>query len=320
MDILKQLKKVIKAELLLWLIIGAIVFFASCNNKNKQNVLAVKTATEHIEKKAPTKTQTSPEFKNYWYAGKAEITSYKLEQARYGEIREGQAVLIYVTEDFLPKIQVKADRQNPKNIPVLKLNATKNFNTGVYPYSIMQSTFYPVSNNKHALKVSSSIQEWCGHVYAQLNNRNTFEIMSHSYFEGEADKNIQLEKSILENELWTQLRIDPESLPVGNLEIIPSFEYTRLRHTPFKAYKANATLNSGTYTLEYPELNRTLSISFKPEFPYNILSWEESFKSGFGPNAKVLTSKATRLKTIKSPYWQKNGNKDEILRESLSLK
>ena len=30
------------------------------------------------------------------------ISSYKLEQARYGEIRNGKAVLVYVTEDFLP--------------------------------------------------------------------------------------------------------------------------------------------------------------------------------------------------------------------------
>lgn len=319
MKTLKQFKKVIKAELLFWLFLGLIMLIVSCKKKSEQHVLAVKSETERVEKKATTKNQTSPEFKKYWYAGEAEITSYKLEQARYGEIRKGKAVLIYVTEDFLPEIQVKADHKNPKNIPVLKLNATKNFNTGLYPYSIMQSTFYPISNNKHAIKVSSSMQEWCGHVYAQLNNRDSFEIMSHSYFEEEADKNITLEKSILENELWTQIRINPESLPVGDLEIIPSFEYTRLRHTPIKAYKANASLNSGTYTLKYPELNRTLAITFNTKFPYNILSWEESYKSGFGSNAKVLTSKATRLKTIKSPYWKKNSNKDEVLRETLQL-
>jgi hypothetical protein len=319
METLKQLKTVIKAEILFWLMVSIIMLIVSCKNNNNHQVLAVNSETEHLEKKATTNTNISQEFKSYWYGGEAEISSYKLEQARYGEIREGQAVLIFVTEDFLPETQVKADSKNPNNVPVLKLNATKKFNTGVYPYSIMQSTFYPVSNNKHAIKVSSSMQEWCGHIYTQLNNRKTFEIMSHSYFEGEADKTIKLEKSILENELWTQLRINPKSLPVGNLEIIPSFEYTRLRHTAIKAYKANAKLTSGSYILEYPELNRTLSITFNPDFPYDILNWEETFRSGFGSNAQVLTSKATRLKTIKSPYWQKNSNKDEILRETLQL-
>ena len=51
----------------------------------------------------------SEEFKNYWYAGKAEITSYKLEQARYGELHSGYAVLVYVTEDFSVSKHVKLD-------------------------------------------------------------------------------------------------------------------------------------------------------------------------------------------------------------------
>lgn len=319
MDTLYKLKKIIKAEVLFWLFAGIILFITSCKEQTKSKDLAISTNTIPKEEKATETFKKSPEFNTYWYAGEAEISSYKLEQARYGEIREGTAVLVYVTEDFLPKVQVKADYQNPKNIPVLKLNATKNFNTGVYPYSIMQSTFYPVSNNKHALKVSSSMQEWCGHVYAQLNNRNQFEILSHSYFEGEADQNFKLDKAILENELWTKLRINPKSLPTGNIRIIPSFEYSRLRHINIKPYQASAILNSNSYNISYPELNRTLSITFNPNFPYDILSWEETFKSGFGPQAKILTTKATKLKTIKSAYWQKNSNKDEALRETLQL-
>jgi hypothetical protein len=313
------MKKIIKAELILWAIIGFLMLLASCKHKEQSQVIAINSNNTIEIEKVFNKKDLPQEFKDYWYAGEAEISSYKLEQARYGEIREGTAVLIYVTEDFLPNAQVKADGRNNSNIPVLKLNATKKFNTGIYPNSIMQSTFYPVSNNKHAIKISSSMQEWCGHVYIQLNNRDKFELMSHSYFEGEADKNIQIEKSILENELWTQLRINPKSLPVGNLNIIPSFEYTRLRHIPIKAYKASATLKENTYTISYPELNRILSIIFNNNFPYEVLSWEETFKSGFGSSTKVLTTKATKIKTIKSAYWQKNSNKDEILRQTLKL-
>ncbi|WP_246454824.1 septum formation inhibitor Maf [Hyunsoonleella aquatilis] len=297
----------------------AMVLVASCkNSKNSKpdELLAINSSSETQKPKTPL----TQEFKDYWYAGEAEITSFKLEQARYGEIREGNAVLIYVTEDFLPEAQVKADNQNPKNVPVLKLNATKNFNTGIYPYSIMQSTFYPVGNHQHAIKISSSMQEWCGHVYAQMNNREQFDIMSHSYFEGEADQRFKLEKTVLENELWTQLRINPQSLPTGNIEVIPSFEFTRLKHASIKAYEAKATLNTGSYTLSYPNLNRTLTINFNPNFPYDILGWEETFKSGFGSSVKTLTTKASKLKTIKSPYWQMNHNKDEVLRDTLLLK
>lgn len=310
-----MLKRIIKAEILFWLVVSFLALFSSCKNKKTK----IAEFTEVTVEKSTEKKSLSPEFKAYWYASEAEISSYKLEQARYGEIREGKAVLIYVTEDFLPEKQVKANGKNPENIPVLKLNATKNFITGIYPYSIMQSTFYPVHNNQHALKVSASIQEWCGHVYTQLNNKDFFEINSHSYFESEADEHFKLEKAILENELWTQLRIQPQSLPTGNLDIIPSFEFTRLRHVAIKPYQAKASLSDSIYNIEYPDLNRKLTIKFNPNFPYEIMEWEESFKSGFSNNTKVLTTKATKLKTIKSAYWQKNSNEDKILRETLQL-
>ncbi|WP_411768527.1 septum formation inhibitor Maf [Winogradskyella sp. A3E31] len=277
--------------------------------------IADNTETKTIKQAQPL----SKEFKDYWYTGEAEITSFKLEQARYGEIRNGKAVLVYVTEDFLPDEQVKADTYKESNIPVLKLNATKNFNTGIYPYSIMQSTFFPVANNQHAIKVSASIQEWCGQVYTQLNNRSQFEIDSHSYFQGEADQTITLEKTFTENELWTKLRVDPKSLPTGTIKVVPSLEYIRLKHKEIMVYEANATLKDGQYSLEYPNLNRTLTIDFNSAFPYDILSWEESFRSGFGANAKTLTTKATRLESIKSAYWAKNSNANESLRETLQL-
>lgn len=311
------MKKIIKATLLSLILVGASSLITSCFDSKAEPIAKNLNETTEIKKEAQ---QLSEAFKSYWYSGEAEITSYKLEQARYGEVRDGQAVLIYVTEDFLPKTQVKANQQNASTISVLKLNATKKFNTGIYPYSVMQSTFYPVSNNQHALKISSSMQEWCGQVYTQLNNRTDFEINLHSYFQGEADEVFHLDKTILENELWTQLRLDPKQLPTGNLKIIPSLEYARFGHIDLKPYNASAILADTTYTISYPELNRRLTINFNPEFPHEISSWEETFKSGFGANAKLLTTKATKLITIKSPYWTKNHKKDDFLRETLQLK
>ena len=277
---------------------------------------------EETTNKTPKK-QLSKEFKDYWYAGDAEITSYKLEQARYGEIREGHAVLIYVTEPFLADKQVKADQSDPKNIPVLKLNSTKKYLTGIYPYSIMSSTFYPVYDNQHAIKVTNSVQEWCGHVYAQINNRDKFEIQSLSYFESEGDVHIKIDKSILENELWNKIRIDPNDLPIGDLQIIPSLEYLRLGHKALKTYTASANLteegDNYHYILQYPELDRSLNISFSKTFPHTITGWTESFKSGFGDRAKILTSKATINKILKTPYWKQNANKDVFLRDSLGI-
>ncbi len=302
----------------------ALFLLTSCSDKSKTTENS-ETASNKKSKtlKTEPKQPLTDDFKNYWYAGEAEITSYKLEQARYGELRDGNAVLIYVTEPFLPNKQVKADNNNPENISVLKLNATKKFLTGIYPYSIMSSTFYPVYDNQHAIKTSLSVQEWCGHVYSQLNNREKFEFTSHSYFEGEADQQLSLEKSILENEIWTKIRINPKNLPVGDISVIPSLEYARLRHQEMKAYNAKAHISSKegstTYTLSYPELERTLTINFTSDFPFSIESWTEEFKSGFGSNAKTMTTSAVKIKTLKTAYWGQNDNKDLILRDSLGL-
>jgi hypothetical protein len=297
---------------------SVILVLNSCKENKTETSETLAISEPKTEVLAP-KTVLSKEFNDYWYNGEAEITSYKLEQASYGEMRDGKAVLVFVTEDFLPEIQVKADNYSKKNTSVLKLNATKNFNTGIYPYSIMQSTFYPVANNQHALKISASVQEWCGHVYTQLNNRNEFEVMSHSYFQSEADQTFKIEKTWTENELWTKLRINPKNLPVGEIAIIPSIEFSRLRHKTIKAYNAIASIDNGSYVVNYPELNRTLKINFNTAFPYDILGWEETTISGFGASAKTLTTKATKLESIKSAYWSKNHNADESLRETLKL-
>ncbi len=303
---------------------SCLLFLTACNfeQKNKHEVVAMHLGDEESEVIAPKKA-LNEDFKKYWYAGNAEITSYELEQARYGEIRDGKAVLVYVTEPFLADKQVKADRSNPSNIPVLKLNTTKKYVTGVYPYSIMTSSFYPVHDNQHAIKVSTSVQEWCGHAYTQLNNRDAFEIVSHSYFETESDRTLRLSKNLLENEIWNKIRVNPEDLPVGELQMIPSLEYIRLRHKEIKAYNITAELTEKdgikTYTITYPELDRTLAINFTTAFPYTVEGWTESFKSGFGANAKTLTSTATKIASIKSAYWGKNSNKDLALRKELGL-
>lgn len=315
-------KKWLTMELLIVLLALGSTALHSCREKltvTKEELAAV----DDSEETDTPKKALSEKFKEYWYAGDAEITSYDLKQARYGEIREGSAVKIFVTEPFLKDKQVKADGNNPDNIPVLKLNATKNYLTGIYPYSIMTSSFYPVYDNSHAIKLAFSSQEWCGQVYAQLNNRENFQIKSHSYFETEADEEISLKQSHLEDEIWNKIRINPSALPVGELKMIPSLEYIRLAHKELRAYTANTKLetNEGitSYEITYPELYRTLTINFTEAFPFSIETWTDSSKSGYGANTEILTSTGTKINRIKTPYWRQNGNKDLYLRDSLGL-
>jgi hypothetical protein len=52
--------------------------------------------------KKSTPTDHGP-FGEYWYQGKGEVNTYFLEQERYKEIRKGEAVMVFVTEDFSMK-------------------------------------------------------------------------------------------------------------------------------------------------------------------------------------------------------------------------
>ena len=274
------------------------------------------------KKKEERSRKITSEFKAYWYAGKAEITSYSLSQERYGELREGTAVTVFVTEDFKPQEQVKADRYSNKNVPVMKFNGTKKFLTGVYPYSIMTSAFNPVQKDKHALKIANSVQEWCGQVYMQLNNREQFEFRSHSYFESEGDQSFNLEKTWLEDEIWNRIRINPEELPTGDISMIPAFESLRLRHKQARSYEATASLKQGDslsiYEIKYPSLGRDLIIYFNSSFPFEIEKWEET-NVGWRATDTRLTTTATRIKRIRTDYWTKNSNSDISLRDSLGL-
>ena len=50
----------------------------------------------------------SPAFWAHWGDGKAELNGYRLTQPRYGELRKGTVVHVYVTEPFSHEARVKA--------------------------------------------------------------------------------------------------------------------------------------------------------------------------------------------------------------------
>lgn len=267
---------------------------------------------------------SSKEDAAYWYSGQAEITSFRLEQARYGEIHEGTAVFVFVTEPFSTTNFTKADTPNSKNVSVLKLNQTRRFNTGIYPYSIMTSSFFPFKEGDHSIKVSSSSQEWCGHTYMEVLNQKSkhFQVDVDSYFEGESMEKFSSAVSLMEDDIWTMIRVR-DKLPTGSISIYPSLAATRLLHLEYKPYSCNVSIEdkgaSTFYSLEYPELDRTLTIEFEQAHPRKIIGWTENNYSGFGSKRKQLTTTATRMKTITSDYWNRNSLADSTYRKELNL-
>ena len=263
------------------------------------------------------------DFNGYWNQGKAEITTYKLSQARYGELREGNAVTVFVTEPWNDEAQVKSDRQG--DYQVMKMNMTKNFVTGIYPYSMMTSSFTPLDeSNGKIQKVTTSSQEWCGHSFHQINRTNEgLVLQGFSYFESEGDSKEHLGDILLEDELWNMIRLRGDQLPTGEISILPSSMYLRLSHLEPEAIKAIASLsNNGplmSYSVQYPAIQRSISINFKSSFPYTIESWEEVYRDGFGANARELKTTATLISREMIDYWNKNSNADRYLRKELGL-
>ncbi len=264
--------------------------------------------------------QLSQEFKDYWYNGTAEISSYDINVARYGEMRAGTGVMIFVTEPFDNKDQIKADQTKESNRPVLKLNATRDFYTGIYPYKIMSSTFLPLDKKDNAIKIATSVQEWCGHTYMQLNqHKASYDVTLHSYFQSEGNKNFTIDNVLTENQIAAQLRINPKEMPTGDLKIIPSTEYLRLKHIAAKPYDAVAKLSEipdgYLYSVKFTDLGRTIAFKTEKEFPFKILSWMDRYNDGTAP----MVSTGTLKKTINTAYWAKNSNQNAVLRDSLGL-
>ncbi|MBM9578539.1 septum formation inhibitor Maf [Leptospira sp. 201903070] len=265
-------------------------------------------------------------FRNYWESEKAEIDSYELSQVRYGENHKGKAILIFVTEDFSKTRQVKLDRpqeDEKDGTKVLKLNFVKNFVTGIYAYSMTLSVFTPLDAETYprSFKETMSSQEWCGNVFTQINlERDRFRVESYSYFEEEGDRKFYLKKELLEDELWTRMRIDPDRIPVGNLNLIPGLFHVRLNHKELKPLRAEIAKqkqeDSIVFTIRYLEEERTFKIRIESRFPHKILAWEETFRD---LNGRLMTTFAALESSVLSDYWNQNGNEFRSQRKELKL-
>ncbi|MCS6911766.1 MAG: hypothetical protein RMK29_00780 [Myxococcales bacterium] len=279
------------------------------------------------------------DFWSHWGDGRAELAGYRLRQPRYGHLRDGTAVLIFVTEDMSDSLRVKADpgRHPPTDVyPVLKLNWTRTFQTGIYPYHVMTSVFSRVDAPAGARpwpvrKISFSSQEWCGHVYHQLLPRGGKLIsQSHSYFDGEADAEHELPAppdGVSEDELPILLRSYPgrtDYLSPGRsvtVPFLPALLRVRLSHQPLRWTRA--TLTRAVVPEEIavpagrlPAFRYTISVEGGPSgtlhveavAPHRILSWRWSD----GEEGTLLG--ATRLK-----YWELSGPGQERFLRQLGL-
>ena len=264
------------------------------------------------------------QFASYWYQGTAEINVFDLQQSRYGERRQGKAVMIFVTEDFSKSKQVKLDA--PEDRPsdaqkVLKLNMTRDFVTGVYPYHTMLSIFTPVYEESPAPKLTASVTEWCGQSFTQLNYKSgKYTAKQFSYFESEGDLESKMDGQA-EEELFTLLRLNPNLVPLGNVTLIPSLIFQRFAHIPLKPEQATISRkmigsDQAELIVVYGEIGRKIAVRYQQLFPYEITGFTETWTKANGQQ-EVTTATRTHLRQM--PYWKQNEQVYESLRKELGL-
>ena len=185
------------------------------------------------------------DFYAHWADGKAELSSYEVVQPRYGELRLGYGVMIFVTEDLHRQTLLKVESPAPEadQFYALKLNHILKFATGIYDYSVMTSVFSQVAGERHPFelrRISFSAQEWCGQVFdealfsgGQINGHIS------SYFASEGRGAYQLKQPAhfaSEDHLLIRIReLQGPFMALGEvqkLEVLPSFWQLRQAHQP----------------------------------------------------------------------------------------
>jgi hypothetical protein len=270
------------------------------------------------------------DFGAWWHDGKAELDGYTLEISRYGRTRTGHAVMVYVTEPFSESKRVKVDDagKNPSDtFDVLKLNLVRDFQTGIYDYNTMVSTFVR-TRDFTPVKVSFSSAEWCGHVYSELLfDRDAIRGNYSSYFEGEsgAFELKQPREGITEDNLFILLRsLRADFLEPGQsrtVDYLPGVFYSRLSHRPLAWTTATIARAKESTKVKVPagsfetsmysvttDDGRTGTFHIEAEYPHRIVKWS------LDPDVSGELTGSARLK-----YWELNGEGDEKYLKEIGL-
>ncbi len=288
-----------------------------------------------------TSPGTAPMFDNafwkVWSDGQAELAGYDLTIPRYTKPRRGVAVTIFVTETFTGSLRVKSDagKHPPSDeYPVMKLNLVKDYQTGIYDYNEMTSSWVALQPERgrssgSPVKVSFSRQEWCGNTYHQLLfDPASVRAVRHSYFDGDADSQLEMlyppegvsEDTLL---LWARGMAAPRLTPGQSktAPVLPSVAFARgLQKDPWQQavfsrspQSQSLTVPAGTFEIEVWTVRigsqDTRSFYVEKAFPHRILKWESSS----GEHAEMI--RCSRMK-----YWELNQPGGETALQQLGLK
>lgn len=278
---------------------------------------------------APLTTQPAPDFWDTWGDGRAELAGYRLTQPRYGTPRRGEAVLVFVTETFTAASRVKSDGGHRDTFPVLKLNEARDFQTGAYDYNTLTSAFVRLDGHDPLgipTKVSFSAQEWCGHVYDQLiTHSDHYARTSHSYFDGEADRDETLaipRAAVFLDAMPVYARNLAGTLPNTRtpIQVHPRLLDLRFAHQDARyldgtlqrsSPTAPVVVPAGTFTVDRVTVEaegRTWTYDVERAAPHRLVRWT----APEGETGELTGS-------VRTPYWNRSAEGNETLRAQLGL-
>lgn len=277
-------------------------------------------------------TQAPAGFWAHWGDGKAELAGYTLRTPRYGQARTGEAILITVTEDFTAGQRVKSDGGHGDEYPVVKLNEVRDFQTGLYDYNVMTSSFLRLDGRIPLGlpdKVSFSMQEWCGHAYEELLVQpDALNTLRHSYFDGEsagAQDSPLPARAVIADAMPMLVRgLGGELLAPGETRTVQwmaSAPERRMLHTALVWRSAEVSRSAATSSVTVPAGTfEVYTVTARPEgspgstwmveaaAPHRLVRWTRT-----DGEVGELTG------AVRRSYWNDHGEGGESLRAELGL-
>lgn len=276
-------------------------------------VIAIAGLTLQVSQRAQAAI-ASPEIlvSSMWDDGKAEFTVYDGTGVFEGLERSFEAKIIVVKEDFVRDLRVKSDLGPVpgKTTQVLKMNYFHDVSTGVYAFHQMVSVFFE-RDTFRPVKLAMSSTEGCGISFIVAKPEgNILEHSSHSYWDDEGDRNLELAWSD-EAVFYDALPLWLRGLELGRagsfvVPLLPSQISSRIGNprtvTAQIELAAAAPGKSERLAVTVRYDGREDRLWFDSEAPHVMVRWEKA-------DGTVLKIR----KTMRLAYWKNTAPEDAAL-------
>lgn len=244
-----------------------------------------------------------------WDDGNAEVAKYDVREPRYGIMRDGEATVIVVKEDFDADALVKADGSPPDHrVTVMKLNTVLTVPAGVYTYRQMSSAFITRTEGK-PVKLTVGSQEWCGMTSKKMEvESDQLVLEAWSYFGAEGNPTFRTPagaRTVLADALPLWLRtLDRNDTSAREVTVYPAQMSNRaVEPDPYQA-----TVRIGepqalevpagsidSYPVRVTAGDKKATYWFMTEFPHTMVRWERADGGQYD------------LRWVRrAPYWDMN--------------